>query len=190
MALEDQESTTFITHRRVFAYKVVPFGLLNAGATFQRTMDTIFAPEVGGNMQIYVDDMIFKSLHTSEHTKDLRETFARIRDYSMRLNPTKCSFGLARGKFFGFLLTHRGIEADPAQISAIKEMTTSMTIKELQTLMGCIAALRRFIRQSSKRALPLYEAIKVAAKSNKFSWNQYCEESFINIKDFLQNPPF
>nr|XP_017245509.1 PREDICTED: uncharacterized protein LOC108217176 [Daucus carota subsp. sativus] len=151
MAPEDQNSTAFITHRGIFAYKVVPFGLLNAGATFQRTMDTIFASQVGRNMQIYVDDMIVKSLKANEHSKDLRETFTRIREHSMRLNPTKCSFGLAGGKFLGFLLTQRGIEADPAQISAIKEMPAPKTIKELQTLTGCVAALRRFIPQSSKR---------------------------------------
>ena len=94
MASEDKNDTAFITHRGVFAYNVVPFGLLNAGAIFQKTMDTIFEPQIGRNMQIYVDDMIVKSLKIKDHLVDLKETFVRIRSNQMRLNPTKCSFGL------------------------------------------------------------------------------------------------
>lgn len=78
MVEEDQDDTLFMTHRGVFAYKVVPFGLLNAGATFQKTMDTIFAPQLSRNMQIYVDDMIVKSLLAEDHVKDLLESFERI----------------------------------------------------------------------------------------------------------------
>lgn len=119
MAEEDQDDTAFITNRGVFAYKVVSFGLLNAGATFQKTMDKIFAPQIGRNMQIYVDDMIVKSSKAQDHIKDLMETFERIRANQVRLNPAKCSFGLVGGKFLGFLLTERGIEADPNQIKTI-----------------------------------------------------------------------
>lgn len=75
MAKEDQDDTSFITHRGVFSYKVVPFGLLNAGTTFQKAMDTIFAPQLGKNMQVYVDDMIVKSLKAEDHILDLLETF-------------------------------------------------------------------------------------------------------------------
>ena len=111
-------------------------------------------------MQIYVDDMIVKSIKAANHPLDLRETFIRVRDNQVRLNPAKCSFGLTGGKFLGHLLTQRGIEADPSQIKAIREMEPPKTLKDLQVLTGCIAALRRFIPQSSKRSLPLYEAIK------------------------------
>nr|XP_017239614.1 PREDICTED: uncharacterized protein K02A2.6-like [Daucus carota subsp. sativus] len=189
MAKEDQDDTAFITHKGVLAYTVVLFGLLNAGATFQRTMDTIFAPQIGRNMQVYVDDMIIKSVKSTHHHEDLRETFTRIRDNQVRLNPAKCSFGLTGGKFLGHLLTQRGIEADPSQIKAIKEMEPPRILKDLQVLMGCIAALRRFILQSSKRSLPLYEAIRHAAKANKFEWTKECEASFSSIKYFLSTPP-
>ncbi|XP_017224785.1 uncharacterized protein LOC108201008 [Daucus carota subsp. sativus] len=189
LAKGDQTSTAFITHRGVFAYRVVPFGLLNAGATFQRTMDKIFAPQIGRNMSIYVDDMIVKSAKANGHLEDLKETFDRIRAHSVRLNPAKCSFGLSGGKFLGYLLTQRGIEADPLQIKAIRDMQSPRSLKELQTLTGCIAALRRFIPQSSKRTLPLHDSIKQALKSGTFTWSAECEEAFIAIKQFLASPP-
>ena len=189
MASEDKNDTAFITHRGVFAYNVVPFGLLNAGATFQKTMDTIFEPQIGRNMQIYVDDMIVKSLKIEDHLVDLKETFVRIRANQMRLNPTKCSFGLGGGKFLGYLLTQRGIEADPTQIKAIQDMPAPRSIKELQVLTWCIAALRRFIPQSSKRCLPLYEVIKASSKSKRFEWTKECDQSLKDLKKFLISPP-
>ena len=115
----------------------MPFGLLNAGATFQHTMDNIFAPQIGRNIQIYVDDMIVKSKHASSHTSNLRETFGRLRENFVRLNPVKCSFGLEGGKFLGFLLSQRGIEADPGQISAIKSLPTPRSLKDLQDTPIC-----------------------------------------------------
>ena len=189
MAEEDRDDTAFITHRGVFAYRVVPFGLLNAGATFQKMMDTIFEPQIGRNMQIYVDDMIVKSLKAEDHINDLRETFGRIRQNQVRLNPAKCSFGLGGGKFLGFLLTQRGIEADPSQIKAIQEMPTPKTMKDLQVLTGCIAALRRFIPQSARRCLPMYEAIKATTKANRFEWTEDCARSLNELKNFLDKPP-
>ena len=96
----------FITHREIFVYMVVPFGLLNARATFQRTMDTIFASKIGiRNIQIYVDDMIVKSRQASNHVSDLQKIFNHLRKKSVYLNPSKCSFGLEGGRFLGFLLT-------------------------------------------------------------------------------------
>ncbi|XP_017216818.2 uncharacterized protein LOC108194379 [Daucus carota subsp. sativus] len=189
LAKEDQDSTAFITHKGVFAYTVLPFGLLNAGATFQRTMDTVFADQIGRNMEIYVDDMIVKSVKAPSHAKDLRETFDCIRKNQIRLNPAKCSFGLGGGKFLGYLLTQRGIEADPSQIAAVRDMQPPKTVKDLQILTGCIAALRRFIPQSSKRSLPMYEAIKQASKARHFEWTQECQSSLDDIKEFLANPP-
>lgn len=111
---EYQDDTAFITHRGVFAFTVLPFGRLNAGATIQQAMDTIFASQIGRNMQIYIDDMIVKSVKTSDHISDLIESFENIRKHSMCLNPSKCSFGLRGGKFLGYLLTHQGIEAKPS----------------------------------------------------------------------------
>lgn len=122
LAKEDQDDTAFITHKGVFSFMVLPFGLLNAGATFQQEMDTIFTPQIGRNVHIYVDDMIVKSVKASDHIADLIETLENIRKHNMRLNPAKCSFRLNGGKFLGYLLTHRGLKTDPTPIKAIQDM--------------------------------------------------------------------
>ncbi|XP_074352689.1 uncharacterized protein LOC141691836 [Apium graveolens] len=166
----------------------MPFGLINAGVTFQQMMDTIFGSQIGKNMLIYMDDMITKFKLTVNHSLDLRETFENARKHNLRLNPSKCSFRLISGKFPGFLVTQRGIEANPAQTKAILEMEDPKSIKDLQKLTGCIAALRRFIPQSSKRCLPFFAVIKRASRSTSFEWNNECKSSFAELKAFLTNP--
>lgn len=146
-------------------------------------MDKIFASQVGRIMQIYVDDMIFKSFDAQDHIDDLVEMFERIKTDQVCLNPTKCSSGLSGGKFLGFILTNSGIEADPDQIKAIQDLPISRTLKDLQVLTGCIATLRRFIPQSSKWCLPLYNAIKSASRSSTFEWTRSCEETYETLRN-------
>ncbi|XP_074356705.1 uncharacterized protein LOC141696464 [Apium graveolens] len=110
MDSQDWQQTAFIIHRGVFGYRVMPFGLINAGATFQQMMDKIFTSQIRRNMLIYVDDMITKSKISSDHVLDLREIFENARKNNMRLNPAKCSFGLTAGKFLGFLVTQGAIK--------------------------------------------------------------------------------
>ncbi|KAL8145759.1 hypothetical protein AgCh_003781 [Apium graveolens] len=107
----------------------------------------------------------------------------------MRLNPLKCSFGLTSGKFLGFLVSQRGIEAVLSQIKAISEMKDSSTIKEVQRLTGSIAALRRFIPQASKKCSPFFKVIKEASRNKKLIWDDQCKESFEAIKAFLTRAP-
>ena len=105
MAPEDEERTAFITERGLYCYKVMPFGLKNTGATYQRLVNKIFQDQIGRNMEVYVDDMLVKSVEAEEHIKDLQEAFGTLRKYQMKLNPTKCAFGVASGKFLGFMVT-------------------------------------------------------------------------------------
>ena len=119
---KDVDKTAFITHRAVYAYLVMPFGLRNAGATYQRMMNKIFETQLGRNMESYVDDMISKSQKVEDHVKDLKECFDNLRKHQMKLNLEKCAFGLEAGKFLGFMVSQRGIEANPEKIKAIKEM--------------------------------------------------------------------
>lgn len=115
--------------------------------------------------------MIVKSVKASDYIKDLLETFENIRKHNMRLNLAKCSSGLGGGKFLGYLLTHQGIEADPSQIKAIQNMSSPKSLKDLQSLTGCIAALRRFIPQYSKKCLPMFK-VKKASQSKHFLWTK------------------
>lgn len=186
---QDWKQTAFITHQGYSAFKVMPFGLISIGATFQEMMDTVFRSQIGRNMQVYVDDMIVKTKQVVDHASDLRETFENIRRHKMRLNPAKCSFGVTAGKFLGFLLTQRGIEADPAQIKVILDIEDPKTLKDIQKLTGCIVALRKFIPQSSKQCLPLFQAIKNASKSSQMDWNDQSRKSLDELKILLTSPP-
>ena len=101
----DQEKTSFVTSQGLFCYKVMPFGLKNAGATYQRLMNKMFVHQIGRNVQVYVDDMLVKSLRKDNHLDNLRETFDTLRSYNMKLNPNKCAFGVMAGKFLGFMVS-------------------------------------------------------------------------------------
>ena len=105
MAEEDQEKTTFITSQWLYCYKVMPLRLKNAGATYQRLVNKMFNKQIGRNMEVYVDDMLVKSKEELAHLDDLRETFATLKQYQMKLNPGKCVFGVASGKFLGFMVS-------------------------------------------------------------------------------------
>ncbi|KAM1104893.1 hypothetical protein ACFX13_013508 [Malus domestica] len=100
----DQEHTTFTTDRELYCYKVRPFGLKNAGATYQRLVNSMFAEQIGKSMKVYIDDMLVKSKHVDQHITNLSETFTILKRYRMRLNPNKCAFGVGSGKFLGFMI--------------------------------------------------------------------------------------
>ena len=119
MVEEDQEKTTFITSQGLYCYKVMPFGLKNAGATYQRLVNQMFSKQIERNVEVYVDDMLVKSKEEENHLDDLRETFNMLRQYNMKLNPSKCAFGVFSGKFLGFMVSQRGIEANPEKVRAI-----------------------------------------------------------------------
>uniref|UniRef100_A0A2N9FLD8 Uncharacterized protein n=1 Tax=Fagus sylvatica TaxID=28930 RepID=A0A2N9FLD8_FAGSY len=168
MAVEDQEKTAFITSRGLFCYKVMPFGLKNAGATYQRLVNKMFHDQIGRNVEVYVDDMLVKSKKDDDHLADLKETFQALRRYNMKLNPAKCVFGVSSGKFLGFVVSQRGIEANPDKIKAILEMTPPKTVKEVQSLTGKAATLNRFVSSPSQtgEALYLYLAVSASAVSS------------------------
>ena len=105
MVEEDQEKIAFITSQGLYYYKVMPFGLKNAGATYQRLVNKMFSKQIGRNMEVYVDDMLVKSKEELTHLDDLKETFATHRQYRMKLNPSKCAFGVTFGKFLGFMVS-------------------------------------------------------------------------------------
>uniref|UniRef100_A0A2N9FJ88 Uncharacterized protein n=1 Tax=Fagus sylvatica TaxID=28930 RepID=A0A2N9FJ88_FAGSY len=180
----DQEKTSFITSRGLFCYKVMPFGLKNAGATYQRLMNRMFHDQIGRNVEVYVDDMLVKSKEEDGHLDDLRETFQTLRKYQMKLNPSKCAFGVYSGKFLGFMVSQRGIEANPDKIKAILEMQPPKNIKEVQRLTGRIAALNRFMSRSTDKCLPFFKTLKKA-----FEWTDECQQAFEELKRYLTEPP-
>nr|XP_025674348.1 uncharacterized protein LOC112775091 [Arachis hypogaea] len=183
---EDQSKTAFIIEHGNFCYKVMPFGLKNAGVTYQRLMDKVFQQQIGQNMEVYVDDMVAKTPAQGSHCDDLVEIFEQLRAYNMRLNPDKCAFGVQGGKFLGFMLTSRGIEANPKKCKAVLNMTSPKTVKEVQQLAGRIAALSRFLPAVANRS---YHFFQTFSKGKKFAWTDECENSFTELKQLLTSPP-
>lgn len=105
MHVADQEKTAFMTDRGIYCYKVMPFGLKNAGSTYQRLVNKMFKEHLGDTTEVYIDDMLVKSKQASDHVEHLRQSFDILRKYNMKLNPTKCSFGVSAGKFLGYIVT-------------------------------------------------------------------------------------
>ena len=132
------------------------FGLKNAGFTYQRMMTRMFESQLGKNIEIYIDDMVVKSKVVSEHLGDLGIIFEILGKYKLRLNASKCSFGVRSGKFLGYMVTHRGIEVNLNQIKAINNLQSPRNPKEVQKLIGMAAALNRFISRSADRCRPFF----------------------------------
>ena len=141
LTLEDQEKTVFVTLVGNYHYKVMPFGLKNARSTYQRMMTKMFEPQLGKSIEVYIDDMVLKSKVVSEHMGNLANIFEILRKHKLRLNASKCSFGVGSGKFLGYMVTHRGIEVNPDQIKAINKLQLPWNPKEVQKLTGMTAAL-------------------------------------------------
>ncbi|KAL0378898.1 UNVERIFIED_CONTAM: Retrovirus-related Pol polyprotein from transposon opus [Sesamum radiatum] len=113
---DDQKQVSFTTSGGTYYYVVMPFGLKNVGATYERLVDRMFKEQLGRNMEAYADDMLVKSRQIDELLADLAETFNTLRKYHMKLNPAKCAFGVNSGKFLGYLVTEKGIEVNPEKI--------------------------------------------------------------------------
>ncbi|XP_059635421.1 uncharacterized protein LOC132277598 [Cornus florida] len=126
----DKEKTSFVTERGTYCYKVMPFGLKNAGATYQRLISKIFKEQIGKTVEAYIDDMVVKSKKKADHVQHLRDVFDVLRRYGMKLNPTKCLFSVSSGQFLGHVVNLRGIEASPAQADALTKNVEPTTIKE------------------------------------------------------------
>ena len=181
---EDQKKTSFVTSQGLFCYKVMPFGLKNAGATYQRLMNKMFAYQIGRNVQVYVDDMLVKSLRENDHLNDLQETFDTLRSYKMKLNPSKCVFGVTAGKFLGFMVSQRGIKVNPEKVRAILELGPPRTVKAVQSLNGKVAALNRFVSKATDKCLPFFRVLK-----KSFEWTDECQKAFEDLKKYLSSLP-
>ena len=186
MAASDMNKTAFITNDANYFYGVIPFGLKNAGATYQWLMDKVFSHLMGQCVKVYVDDMVVKSPSHHQHAQDLSAVFSALRQYNLHLNPDKCVFGVDRGKFLRFMLTQRGIEPNPEKCKVIIEMRSPTNIKEVQRLIGCLTAISRFLPKLAEQTQPIIQLLK---KSTKFTWANDCENFFQKLKTTLISPP-
>jgi len=179
MAPKDMEKTTFITLWGTFCYKVMPFGLKNAGATYQRAMVTLFHGMMHREIEVYVDDMIAKFELENDHIVNLRKLFERLRKFKLRLNPAKCTFGVKSRKLLGFIVSEKGIEVDPYKVRAIMEMSAPNNEKEVRGFLGRLNYIARFISQLTSTCEPIFRLLR---KNQVVEWNEDCQAAFDRIK--------
>ena len=145
MAKKDMEKTSFNTPWGVFCYKVMPFGLKNAGATYQRAMTALFHDLMHQEVEVYVDDMITKSKESEDPISWLRKPLDCLTRYKLHLNPNKCVFGVLSGKLLSYIISQRGIKVDPNKARAIIDMPPPTIEKEVRGLLGRLQYISRFI---------------------------------------------
>jgi hypothetical protein len=186
MKESDQFVTSFITPFGMYCYTTMPFGLRNAGATYQRCMNHVFGEHIDRTVEAYVDDIVVKTGKASDLLSDLETTFKCLRAKGVKVNPEKCVFGVPRGMLLGFIVSERGFETNPEKIAAITNMGPIKVLKGVQRVMGCLAALSRFISRLGERGLPLYRLLR---KTERFSWTPEAEEALGNLKALLTSAP-
>jgi hypothetical protein len=186
MSREDRKHTAFVTMDGLYCYVVMPYGLKNALPTFVWAMSMTFGDLIRDKVEVYVDDIMVKTKRGSTLVEDLTLVFDRLGATRTKLNPDKCVFSVSAGKLLGFLVSYRGIEANPEKIKAIEAMRPPTRIKDVQKLTGSLAALSRFISRLAERALPFF---KLLQKSGPFSWTEEAEQAYRELKQHLVSLP-
>ncbi|CAL2256646.1 unnamed protein product [Prunus armeniaca] len=174
----DLEHTAFITNRGLYCYNVMLFGLKNAGATYQQLVNKIFAELIGTSMEVYVDDMLVKIRTASDHLRNPSLMFGKLKQYIMRLNPSK---------FLGFMISQRGIKANPEKMRALINMQVLRTKKEVQNLTGRVAALACFISKATNRCASFFKALK--GSKRQVDWTSECDRAFEDLKAYMCRAP-
>src|SRR4051812_17014127 len=189
IAKDDVSKTAFRCPGAIGTYEwiVMPFGLKNAGATYQRAMNSIFHDFIETFMQVYIDDIVVKSASGMSHLDHLSQSFERMRKYGLKMNPLKCAFFVQAGDFLGFVVHKKGIEINQNKTKAIMETKSPSTKKELQSLLGKINFLRRFISNLSGRTQAFSPLLRL--KQVRFEWRAEHQEAFDQIKQYLTCPP-
>ena len=179
----DQEKTSFVTGQGTYCYRVMPFGLKYAGATYQRMVNRMFLKQIGTFMEVYINDMLVTLIKAELHITHLVEAFQVLKSYNMKLNPAKCAFRVSAGKFLSFIVNNRGIEVNPDKIKVMLDMLPPSNIKDIQLLTGRIVALSHFVSRASDKCRPFFQVLKRA-----FQWDAHCQEAFTALKTYLSSP--
>jgi len=186
MAPKDREKTSFIMPWGTFCYRVMSFGLINAGDTYQRGMTTFFHDMIHEEIEVYVDYMIVKSDTEEEHVEYLLKIFQRLRKYQLHLNPNKCTLGVRSGKLLGFIISQKGIEVDPNKVRAIREMSAPKTEKQVRGFLGQLNYISRFISHMTATCGPIFKLLR---KDQGIVWTEDFQKAFDIIKEYLLEPP-
>ena len=186
MCPSNMEKIVFITPRGLYCYKVMPFGLKNVGATYQRLVTKVFQPILRNTTEMYIDNIVIKRVNRFDHCQHLQEAFDLVRKYRMHLNPLKCAFGVNAENFLGFMVTQWGIEANLNHIQAMPELEPPSNQKEVQRLIGKLAALSRFISRYIDLLQPFFQILRNVGKKK---YDEEYQTTFESIKQYLVSPP-
>ncbi|XP_022021311.1 uncharacterized protein LOC110921323 [Helianthus annuus] len=189
MKKEDEDKTAFRTDKGIYCYTKMPFGLRNAGATYQRLMDTVFSEDIGKTVEVYMDDLVIMSHEEETMLDNIQRTFDSLRSVNLKLNPTKCSFSMEEGKFLGFIVTRDGFKVNPEKVQAIQLMPSPATVKEMQRLAGRLAALNRFLANHVAKSYPFISTLRNCGKKTPFQWTPEAEATFKQMKECLIQLP-
>jgi hypothetical protein len=182
----DRPKTAFITQFGTYQFKVMPFGLCNAPATFQRLMDEVLRGYLWKFVMVYLDDVIIYSDTFEQHLEHLRDIFDRLEEAGLKLNPDKCSFVKEELEFLGHIVSNKGIRTDPAKIQKVKDFPTPMNITQLRGFLGLASYYRRFVPGFSRIATPLNKLLK---KGVAYNWNKEQRFAFEQLKHALITSP-
>ena len=185
---QHREKTAFCTHEGLFQFNVMPFGLCNAPATFQRLMDMVLSGLQWSSCVVYIDDIIVVGRTFDEHLCNLKQVFERIHKAGLKLHPNKCQFLQPKVQFLGHVVSTEGIMPDPAKTHQVKEWPVPTSVKETQQFLGLASYYRRFIKGFASIASPLHKLTERQSQSS-FQWTSQCQEAFDCLKSHLVSSP-
>ncbi|GBN45947.1 Retrovirus-related Pol polyprotein from transposon 297 [Araneus ventricosus] len=183
---EDKEKTAFTTGQGLWQFKVMPFGLCNTPATFERLMETVLRGLTSEACLVYLDDIIIVGRTFQEHLNNIRKVFQRLQKANLKLSPKKCRFFRKEVSYLGHIISADGVKTDPEKTKAVVDWPRPETVHDLRSFLGLCTYYRRFVRNFSAIARPLHKLTE--ARSN-FNWTEECEKSFNNLKQALITSP-
>jgi len=179
---EDVWKTSFRTPKGQYEYLVMPFGLKNAPAVFQRFINYIMKPFLDKFVAVYLDDILIYSKSEEEHISHVRQVLSVLEENHLAAKVSKCEFHRPEVEFLGHVISGSGVKTDPKKISALKDWPTPSTVKEVQSFVGFCNYYRRFVKNFASIAKPLHNLTK---KDSKFVWTDECNSAFLTLKDKL-----
>ena len=186
VAPEDRAKTAFCTQEGLFEFNVMPFGLCNAPATFQRLMDSVLAGLQWSSCLVYLDDIIIMGRSFEEHLRNLQQVMERLKQAGLKLQPKKCQFLQHKVNFLGHIISSVGISPDPSKTSKVKEWPRPTSVQETQQFLGLANYYRRFVENFATIAKPLHQ---LTEKKAPFKWTEQCEQAFNLLKTHLTSAP-
>ena len=186
VAEEDQQKTAFTTHDGLFEFKVMPFGLCNAPATFQRVMDLVLAGVQWSQCLVYLDDIIVIGRNFDEHIQNLSTVLQRLREANLRIKPSKCNFCREQVTYLGHIVSKFGVATDPEKTAKVADWPTPTTVQQLQQFLGLASYYRRFVKDFSLISAPLH---RLTERGREFQWTNECAQAFSTLKHHLTHTP-